>query len=105
MTNSTNSDPEVLPARESPSDSALALLESPLSGLTPAQRELRRMVLDSVPAPSSKLAYGQALDHLFGFSAGRPLSRALLMEWRASHGRLAPSTVNVRLSAVRKLVV
>ncbi len=42
------------------------------------------MVLDSVPATSSKLAYGHALDQLFTFSAGRPLSRALLQRWRAS---------------------
>src|SRR6202030_1192100 len=31
-------------------------------------------------------------------------TRALLLEWRASMAALAPSTVNVRLSAVRKLV-
>ncbi len=61
------------------------------------------MVLDSVPAASSKLAYGHALDHLFDFSAGQPLSRSLLQRWRASMDTLAPSTINVRLSAVRKL--
>jgi len=77
---------------------------SPLPGLTPAQRELRRRVLDAVSAASSKLAYGHALDHLFAFSAGRPLDRALLQEWKAGMEGLAPSTVNVRLSAVRKLV-
>ncbi len=70
--------------------SALALLESPSPGLTPTQRELRQMVLDSVPAASSKLTYGHALDHLFAFSAGRPLTRALLMEYRASLEDLAP---------------
>ncbi len=84
--------------------SALALLKSPSPGLTPAQRELRQMVLDSVPAASSKLAYGHALDHLFAFSADRPLDRALLQEWKTGMEGLAPSTVNVRLSAVRKLV-
>ncbi len=31
---------------------------APLSGLTPAQRELRRRVLDAVSAPTTKLAYG-----------------------------------------------
>ncbi len=62
------------------------------------------MVLNSVPATSSKLAYGHALDHLFAFSAGQPLSRALLQRWRASMDTLAPSTINVRLSAARKLV-
>ena len=76
----------------------------PFPGLTPAQRELRRRVLDAVSAPTTKLAYGHALDHLFHFLAGRPLDRALLGEWRASMDGLAPSTINVRLSAVRKLV-
>ena len=32
------------------------------------------------------------------------MSRALLMEWKAAMDELAPSTVNVRLAAMRKLV-
>jgi len=32
------------------------------------------------------------------------LSRALLLEWKAAMDGLAPSTFNVRLAAVRKLV-
>jgi hypothetical protein len=39
---------------------------------------------------------------LFAFSAGRPLSRALLMEYRATMDALSPSTVNVRLSVIVK---
>jgi integrase len=74
------------------------------SALTPAQALLRKMVLDSVPSPHSRRNYAKALDHLFAFSASRPLSRALLMEWRAGMEALSPSTVNVRLSAVRKMV-
>jgi integrase len=62
------------------------------------------MVLDSVPSPNSRRNYAKALDDLFVLSAGRPLTRALFMEYRASMEALAPSTVNVRLSAVRKLV-
>jgi integrase len=62
------------------------------------------MVLDSVPSPNSRRNYAKALDDLFALSAGRPLTRALLMEYRASMEALAPSTINVRLSAVRKLV-
>jgi integrase len=74
--------------------------------LTPAQAQLRKMVLDTdtVASPHSKRNYGKALDDLFAFSASRPLSRSLLMEWRAGMESLSPSTVNVRLSAVRKLV-
>jgi integrase len=62
------------------------------------------MVLDAVTSPHSRRNYAKALDDLFAFAAGRPLTRALLQEWRASMAALAPSTVNVRLSAVRKLI-
>ncbi len=85
-------------------DLALQPPGAPFASLTSAQRELRRRVLDAVSAPTTKLAYGHALDDLFRFLAGRPLDRALLQEWRASMDGLAPSTVNVRMSAVRKLV-
>ena len=66
--------------------------------------ELRQMVLDSVVAENSKRNYAKALDDLFLFAASRPLTRALLMEWRVAMNKLSPSTVNVRLSAMRKLV-
>jgi len=72
--------------------------------LTPAQRELRRMVLDAVVSPHTRRNYAKALDDLFLLAAGRPLSRALLMEYRAAKDALSPSTINVRLSAVRKMV-
>jgi integrase len=63
------------------------------------------MVLDSVASPHSRRNYAKAIDDLFAFSAGRPLSRALLMEYRVTMDALSPSTVNVRLSAVRKMVL
>jgi integrase len=66
--------------------------------------ELKQMVLDSVVSPHSKRNYGRAIDGLFVFAASRPLTRALLMEWRAGMEKDSPSTVNVRLSAMRKLV-
>src|SRR3982074_539074 len=72
--------------------------------LTPAQARLREMVLDSVASPHSKRNYAKALDDLFAFCASRPLSRSLLMEGRAGMETLSPSTINVRLSAVRKMV-
>ncbi len=72
--------------------------------LTEAQARLRQMVLDTVRSPLTRRSYARALEELFRFSAGRPLSRALLMEWKAGMDGLAPSTVNVRLAAVRKLV-
>jgi len=52
----------------------------------------------------SKRNYAKALDDLFSFCASRPLSRPLLMEYRATMDHLSPSTINVRLSAIRKLV-
>ncbi|WP_348269454.1 site-specific integrase [Edaphobacter paludis] len=62
------------------------------------------MVLDAVASPHSKRNYAKGLDDLFIFCASRPLSRELLMEWRAGMEALSPSTINVRLSAVRKMV-
>lgn len=81
---------------------ASASPESP--ALTPAQLQLRGMVLNSVTSPHSRRNYAKALDLLFAFVANRPLTRALLMEYRSSMEDLAPSTVNVRLAAVRKMV-
>jgi integrase len=69
-----------------------------------AQVLLKQMVLDSVTSPNTRRCYSLALNELFAFSAGRSLSRALLQEWKASMDALAPSTVNVKLSAVRRLV-
>jgi len=89
-------------------NTALVQVEQPTQkapfSLTPAQARLRQMVLDSVPSLHSKRNYAKALDDLFAFCASRPLSRALLMEYRTTMDHLSPSTINVRLSAVRKLV-
>jgi integrase len=79
-------------------------LEEPPYALTQAQAILREMVLDTVPSVHSKRNYAKALDDLFAFCASRPLSRALLMEYRTTMDHLSPSTINVRLSAIRKLV-
>ena len=62
------------------------------------------MVVDSMTAANSKRNYAKALDHLFAFAAGRPLTRELLLEWRSFMEKQSPSTVNVRLSAMRSLV-
>jgi integrase len=72
--------------------------------LSPAQLRLRQMTLDSVPSTHSRRNYGRALDDLFLFAQSQPLTRELLMEWRAKMDGLSPSTINVRLSAVRKMV-
>jgi integrase len=70
----------------------------------PRLLRLRQTVLDSVVSEHSKRNYAKALDHLFEFLGGRPIDRATLLEWRATMEKLAPSTVNVRLSAMRKLI-
>jgi hypothetical protein len=66
------------------------------------------MVLNSVASEHSKRSYAKALDEVFTLCANRSqgLSRALLMEYRATtlEKKLSESTVNVRLSAVRKLI-
>ena len=59
--------------------------------LTPAQARLRKMVLDAVQSPHSQRNYAKALDDLFAFCASRPLSRSLLMEWRAGNFNSSPS--------------
>ena len=81
----------------------LPLEERPYA-LTQAQAMLRQMVLDTVPSVHSKRNYAKALDDLFAFCASRPLSRALIMEYRTTIDHLSPSTINVRLSAIRKLI-
>ena len=62
------------------------------------------MVLDTVPSAHSKRNYATALDDLLRFAASRPLTRALIMEYRSSLEVLAPSTINVRLAAMRRMV-
>jgi integrase len=80
----------------------------PPFALTQAQARLRQMVLDSVQSEHSKRNYAKALDEVFTLCANRSqgLSLALLMEYRAAmlERKLSASTVNVRLSAVRKLI-
>ena len=61
-----------VPPREEQASAALVLPPSPEpAGLTPAQQRLRQMVVDSVVARTSKLAYGHALDLLFRFAGGK----------------------------------
>ena len=72
--------------------------------LTESQLLLKQMVLNSVTAANTRRNYSKSLDDLFAFAAGRPLTRALLQEWKASMDGLAASTVNVKLAAARRLV-
>ena len=72
--------------------------------LMASQLLLKQMVLNSVTAANTRRNYSKSLDDLFAFATGRPLTRALLQEWKSSMDRLAASTVNVKLAAARRLV-
>src|SRR5260370_6518601 len=72
--------------------------------LTPAQARLRKMVLDAVQSPHTRRNYAKALDDLFAFCASRPLSRSLLMEWRAGTESVFPSTANGPRLTVREMI-
>ncbi len=69
---------------------------------------LRTAVLHSVVSVHSKRNYAKALDELQAFCLDRqaPLSRSLLLEFRAAmlERNLSPSTINVKLSAIRSLI-
>jgi integrase len=79
----------------------------PIPGSSPFE-ELRRAVLHGVAAANSRRNYALALDELAAFCAERqqPISRTLILEFRAAmlDRKLGASTINVKLSAVRKLV-
>jgi len=67
---------------------------------------LRRMLSNSVVSRHTQRAYLTAFDDLFQLAAGRPISRMILMEYRASMvaAALSAATINQRLCAIRKLV-
>jgi integrase family protein with SAM-like domain len=90
---------------------SLALMHSPDAcplDRSAAFHPLLEMALNSVISEHSKRNYAKALDEVFALCEERkqPLSRALLMGYRAAmlEKKLSPSTVNVGLSAVRKLI-
>jgi hypothetical protein len=69
---------------------------------------LRSLVVDSVSAPNSKRAYGRAVDNFLAWHQLEnrgPFSKALLQAYRASlvQRSLSPATINVPLSALRRL--
>jgi integrase/recombinase XerD len=85
---------------------------TPSRELSPSDQwgKLRDLVLDGVTSPHSRRAYSNALDGFFAWweSEGRPaFTKATVQRFRAkleSDG-LAGATINVRLSAIRKLAI
>jgi site-specific recombinase XerD len=79
-----------------------------LSKLTAAEAAAIGMVLDSLPSEHSRRAYGRALIDFFLWhrGVGRPrLNKAVVQRYAAElrEAGMSPSSVNQRLSAIRKL--
>jgi len=70
---------------------------------------VKGLVLDDLSSPYSKAMYGKALDDFFSWRTDQgdpPLTKALVTNYKAhleSSTDYAPSTINQRLSAIRKL--
>ena len=69
---------------------------------------LKRLLLAGISAPNSRRAYARALTDFVAWYAREPrgpLSKGVVEEYRTHLATLAlaPSTINVRLSAIRKL--
>ena len=78
------------------------------SKLTPAEAAAVAMVLDGLPSAHSRRAYERALVDFFRWhrGAGRPqLNKAVVQRYAAElrAAGMAPSSINQRLSAIRKL--
>lgn len=79
-----------------------------LKKLSEAEARAIEMVLDGLPSEHSRRAYGRALSDFFMWHSGvgRPqLSKAVVQRYAAElrEAGMAPSSVNQRLSAIRKL--
>lgn len=74
----------------------------------PDLASIKRLALDAVSSPITRAMYGKALDDFFAWRAqqgGPAFTRAAVQAHRAELERrgYAPSTVNQRLAAIRKL--
>jgi integrase len=84
------------------------LVPAPAAGQGSAEAELTALVLDGVTSDHSKRAYSKGLALFFAWVKERPpqaFAKALIQEYRAwlLEQGLAPATVNLRLSPLRKL--
>jgi integrase len=81
---------------------------SSANGGADALAAVKQLVLNAVSSPLTRAMYARALDDFFSWwtAQGRPpFTRATVQAWRAAlEGKgLAPASVNLKLSAVRKL--
>ena len=75
-----------------------------------AFERIKSIVLDTLPSPESKRTYGNALDDFFRWCKAAAVSeftKAAVNSYRVSleQRSLSPSTINQRLSAIRKLAM
>ena len=71
-------------------------------------RSVASLAVDAVSSAHSKLAYEKALKDFLAWSSAEarpPLSRAIVQQYRSvlESASLAPASINLRLSAIRKL--
>ena len=81
-----------------------------LSPRAAALERLKALVLDTLPSAESKRVYRQALDDFFRWceaAAAGEFTKATVNGYRSSleARQLSPSTINQRLSAIRKLAM
>ncbi len=74
----------------------------------PDLEQSRTAVLNSLAAASSQESYGHAIDEFTGWYCSEPrlaFNRTVVLRYRVflEQKQLAPSTINVRLAAVRRL--
>jgi len=74
----------------------------------PDLEQSKRAVLNYLPAKTSQDAYGHAIDEFFSWYCSEPplaFNRTVVVRYRffLEQNNLAPSTINVRLAAVRRL--
>jgi site-specific recombinase XerD len=74
----------------------------------PDLEQSKNAVVNSLPAASSQESYGHAIDEFIGWYCSEPrlaFNRTVLLRYRffLQQRNLAPSTINVRLAAVRRL--
>src|SRR5215472_15623190 len=74
----------------------------------PDLEQSKNAVLNSLSAPSSQVSYGHAIDEFIGWYCSEPrlaFNRTAVLRYRffLEQNNLAPSTINVRLAAVRRL--
>jgi integrase len=89
------------------SEPAAAVSVVPVRAASDLDR-LKRLVLAGISSPNSRRAYGKALEDFLAWyqrQEWRPFCKLVVQEYRAylEELSLAPSTINIRLTAVRRL--